>query len=289
MNQEKIGKFIAEMRKEKNMTQVDLANKLGITDRAISKWENGRGMPDLSLIKPLCNELKITINDLLSGEKLNESEYQEKLEENILKTIDYTDKKIIKTKKIFKTIITVISILILSLIIMFIVDINRMNNNLPVLFSTWGYTYTPSIDLNEVEIELAIYRYLEEKNDNQSKHHEIEKWFSSYNTYLLEEKIKDELYNVYTFVLQKNYYKENNQILEESSSAIPYKFIVKRQDDHFTVIESIIPRDGNLYQNDMQQIFPKYIIKDIENIYYDEIFKKLELDIKRQVDLYFHQ
>ena len=104
MNQEKIGKFIAEMRKEKNMTQVDLANKLGITDRAISKWENGRGMPDLSLIKPLCNELKITINDLLSGEKLKESEYQEKLEENILKTIDYTDKKIIKTKKIFKTI-----------------------------------------------------------------------------------------------------------------------------------------------------------------------------------------
>ena len=143
--------------------------------------------------------------------------------------------------------------------------------------------------MNEVEIELAIYRYLEEKNDNQPKHHQIEKWFSSYNTYLLEEKIKDELYNVYTFVLQKNYYKENNQVLEESSSAIPYKFIVQIQDDHFTVIESIIPRDGNLYQNDMQQNFPKYIIKDIENIYYDGTFKKLELDIKRQVDLYFHQ
>lgn len=50
MNQEKIGRFIAELRKEKKMTQIDLANKLGITDRAISKWENGRGMPDLSLL-----------------------------------------------------------------------------------------------------------------------------------------------------------------------------------------------------------------------------------------------
>ena len=68
MNQEKIGRFIAELRKEKNMTQVDLANKLGITDRAVSKWENGRGMPDLSLLLPLCDTLNISVNELLSGE-----------------------------------------------------------------------------------------------------------------------------------------------------------------------------------------------------------------------------
>lgn len=57
MNQEKIGKFILKLRKEKNMTQKELANKIGVTDRAISKWENGRGLPDLSLMKPLCDEL----------------------------------------------------------------------------------------------------------------------------------------------------------------------------------------------------------------------------------------
>ena len=65
MNQEKIGKFISELRKKKNMTQLDLANKLGVTDRAISKWENGRGLPDLSLLKPLCEELNISINESL--------------------------------------------------------------------------------------------------------------------------------------------------------------------------------------------------------------------------------
>ena len=67
MNQEKIGKFILELRKEKNMTQQELADKIGVTDRAISKWENGRGMPDLSLMKPLCDVLGITLNELISG------------------------------------------------------------------------------------------------------------------------------------------------------------------------------------------------------------------------------
>ena len=78
MNQEKIGKFILELRKEKNMTQQELADKIGVTDKAISKWENGRGMPDLSLMKPLCTALGITINDLLSGEKIDKKDYQDK-------------------------------------------------------------------------------------------------------------------------------------------------------------------------------------------------------------------
>lgn len=81
MNQEKIGNFILELRKEKNMTQQELADKIGVTDKAISKWENGRGMPDLSLMKPLCKELGITINELISGERIDKKKYQEKLEE----------------------------------------------------------------------------------------------------------------------------------------------------------------------------------------------------------------
>lgn len=94
MNQEKIGKFIAECRKIKKMTQSDLAEKLGVTDKSVGNWENGRNMPDLSLFKPLCDELGITINDLLSGEKIEQENYQEKFEENIINTIDYSTKKI---------------------------------------------------------------------------------------------------------------------------------------------------------------------------------------------------
>ena len=94
MNQEKIGKFIAERRKKRNMTQFELGQKLGISEKSISNWENGRNMPDLSLLKPLSDELGISLNELLSGEKIKEKDYPEKLEENIIKTIDYTNKKL---------------------------------------------------------------------------------------------------------------------------------------------------------------------------------------------------
>ena len=94
MDFEKIGKFIAKCRKEKNLTQSELAEQLGVSDKTISNWENARCMPDLSLFKPLCEILGISINELLSGERIKKEEYQEKLEENILRTIDYTNQKV---------------------------------------------------------------------------------------------------------------------------------------------------------------------------------------------------
>ena len=93
MNQEKIGKFIAMCRKKKKMTQSELAEMLGVTDKSVGNWENGRNMPDLSLFKPLCDALDITINDLMSGEKISKDKYQEKFEENIVNTINYSNKK----------------------------------------------------------------------------------------------------------------------------------------------------------------------------------------------------
>ena len=71
MNQIKIGRFIAECRKEANLTQMQLAEKLGITDKAISKWERGMAMPDTSIMLELCDILCISVNELLSGEKIN--------------------------------------------------------------------------------------------------------------------------------------------------------------------------------------------------------------------------
>ena len=112
MNQEKIGKFIAECRKKKNLTQQELAEKLSVSDRTVGNWENGRNMPDLSLFKPLCDELDISLNDLMSGEKIQKKEYQEKLEENIINTIDYTNKKIENRNNFIGLILIVFGILI---------------------------------------------------------------------------------------------------------------------------------------------------------------------------------
>ncbi len=84
MDQVKIGKFIAQCRKNKNLTQLQLAEKLNITDRAISKWETGKGIPDSSIMLELCNELGISVNELLSGEVIKVENYNEKAEENLL-------------------------------------------------------------------------------------------------------------------------------------------------------------------------------------------------------------
>ncbi|MBO4907709.1 MAG: helix-turn-helix domain-containing protein [Lachnospiraceae bacterium] len=85
MNQVEIGKFIAGCRKEKGLTQVQLAEKLNITDRAVSKWETGKSMPDSSIMLELCEILGITVNELLSGERIEmNSNYEEKVSENLI-------------------------------------------------------------------------------------------------------------------------------------------------------------------------------------------------------------
>ena len=112
MNQEKIGKFIAQCRKEKKMTQSELAEKLNVTDRSVSNWENGRNMPDLSLFKPICDELGVTINELLSGERLKKEKYQEKFEENMINTIDYSTRKINFVRNNLGIVLVIIGILL---------------------------------------------------------------------------------------------------------------------------------------------------------------------------------
>ena len=92
MNQVKIGKFIAECRKKNGLTQMQLAEKLNITDRAVSKWENGKSLPDSSIMLELCAVLGISVNDLLSGEVVTMNNYDENLEKNLIKMVKEKEK-----------------------------------------------------------------------------------------------------------------------------------------------------------------------------------------------------
>lgn len=135
MNQEKIGKFIANLRKEKNMTQQELAKKLGVTDRAISKWENGRGLPDYSLLQDLCDTLSISINELFFGEKISKEDYKTKVEENMSKLINdnYSEKKKINW-------IIAISVAVVYL-------------SISILFDIWAYSWI-------IWVGYSIYRFI---------------------------------------------------------------------------------------------------------------------------------
>ena len=87
MDQIKIGKFISEKRKEKGLTQMQLAEKLGITDRAVSKWETGKSLPDASIMLELCATLGVTVNDLLCGEEVSMKNYSEEAEKNLIEMV----------------------------------------------------------------------------------------------------------------------------------------------------------------------------------------------------------
>ena len=99
MDQIKIGKFISEKRKERGLTQMQLAEKLGITDRSVSKWETGKSLPDASIMLELCGLLGITVNDLLCGEVVSMENYNEKIEKNLLDMVkqkEEADKRLLK-------------------------------------------------------------------------------------------------------------------------------------------------------------------------------------------------
>ena len=124
MDQVKIGKFLSDERKAKGYTQKQLSELLGISDKTISKWECGNGFPEASLLLPLCNELKITVNELLTGERISQQNYKKKAEENMVNMI--REKEENKQKILLTTMIGVISTITfvtLLLVVCFYTDV----------------------------------------------------------------------------------------------------------------------------------------------------------------------
>jgi len=137
MDQIKIGKFIAVRRKQANLTQAQLAEKLNITDRAVSKWETGKSLPDCSIMLQLCEILKISVNDLLCGEVVTVDAYNKELENNLLEMIrqkQVADKRLL-TLEIF--IGMLVSSVLLALVI--IASYGKMENLLRVLLIVIGF------------------------------------------------------------------------------------------------------------------------------------------------------
>ena len=139
MNQEKIGMFIARCRKEKGLTQSVLGEKLGVSAKAVSKWENGKSMPDISIMKDLCDILGITLNELFAGEKIKEKDIQKKSENNLLNLLKINN--IIKSKK--KTFILVT--LILFILLVFVIG--------KMLLVEYGFIYDDDLKYTQIYIQ----------------------------------------------------------------------------------------------------------------------------------------
>lgn len=118
MDKKKIGKFIVECRTFKNITQKELSEKVNISISKLSKWENGVCLPDVSIMPELCEELGITINELISGERLEDKKYIEKAESNLLylKKLEEKNNLILQRLKVIILVISILSSIIMTLI-----------------------------------------------------------------------------------------------------------------------------------------------------------------------------
>ncbi len=139
MNQQKIGKFIASCRKELHFTQASLAEQLGITDKAVSKWETGKCLPDISIMPELCKILQININELLSGEHLTMNNYQKMAEENLLQLKQQEElfnKKLLHLENIIGIITTIFFLMIVFSMIYSIQEQSAFWKYAVLIFST---------------------------------------------------------------------------------------------------------------------------------------------------------
>lgn len=298
MNQEKIGKFICYLRKENKMTQQELAEKLNVTDRAISNWENGKNMPDLSLFKPICDIFNISINELLSGEKLQENEYQEKLEENIINTVIFEKNKRKVFKKIILSSLSVITFIILFIFgSLFIIDNKRMSNDKPVVFSTWGNkNYWPMYEYKKQDMEKSIKRYFLTKMDKIYTNYNNETFnlvnFVVVHTFLIDIKSDDEiivyLWAIYGSRLDKNY--DDEIINPKGVISSPYKIVLKKTNDGYEILNVYAPNDKTKidYVDSylfIKNYFPKNIFKKVAN--YDKTL--LDQEFYNLIENYVYQ
>ena len=136
MDQVKIGRFIKAIRKEKNLTQREVAERLSISEKTVSKWETGNGLPEVGLMLPLCELLEISVNELLSGERLDEKRYFEKAEQNIMSLIQ--EKTEAKKKLIIAVIVGVITLLA-GLTIVLLAGLLEMKTWLRVLLNVIAF------------------------------------------------------------------------------------------------------------------------------------------------------
>lgn len=136
MDQRRTGQFIAEMRKSQGLTQKELAERLNISDKTVSKWECGNGLPEVALMLPLCDILQINVNELLSGRRLTSSEYKNNAEDNLMKLINEREHA---KRSLWLGIVAVLSTFIPAIVLMMIAGYLQMDDWLRILLIAIGF------------------------------------------------------------------------------------------------------------------------------------------------------
>lgn len=250
MNQEKIGEFLKKLRSEKRLTQQELASKLGVSDKAISKWENGRCLMDIEFLKPLSEIFEVSIVEILSGERINDDDLSLKTNEVVKNTLNYSKDEIRKGK--FK----VISVMLISLIaIMF-----------SLFFIKQSYYYFKYYVDDKYYVEFSNNFYFSEK-------YAVYKKTIPDEEYLILNEIKfrnvASLNNFIEDTEVNNNYSDNYNYIKFNNSAGQTRFIYSYTSSNLDMFKtlSFITENGDEYSANMQQFI-------------------LDNDINNDIDLY---
>ncbi len=263
MNQEKTGKFISKLRKDKKMTQQELAEKMGVSINAVSKWERGLSFPDVSLYKSLCKELDISIEELINGEKDNSEEAKEKA---ILSTVkENSNIRKIYNKK------TLLLIIFFFLIICIIFIYNESKK--------------PKLDMNSTfyyDLVIDYFRDEEFKKNPDSNKKDFNVFFS-YHGFGVER--KGTYRYAYMWLYGQSYYLEEENVLAISSGkSMPFKITFKGKD----IIKVESPKDGKLYEDSVRELFPSIIADQVLSFNNDKNLNKLYNEAASKKSRYYN-
>ena len=278
----KIGSFIAMKRKQLDLTQQQLASRLGVTDRAVSKWENGRGMPDMSLIQPLCRELGITVNEFFCGEPIPDETLKQKTEEGAANTLTYSQSRVTRIRRLLSAALAVIAVLLISGFFFIGLPINNFTTAV-----NWILTDSKQLDgVRAVYVEQAIGDYIVSCGD-ENRHHSNAKTFAAVQLYGITGTSDDPVCTAYAWVLEEQYYMENGNLVQDSGSSIPYLFTLCQSNGTYVVTEARIPRDGSYYVKDIKSMFPKWVQRRVLSVHDDGTVQRLSLKVADKAELYF--
>ena len=263
MNQEKIGKFIAKNRKDKNLTQEALAEKLGISINAVSKWERGISFPDVSLFKKLCSELDISIEELINGEKSKSTESKDKA---IIASLTEKDKVEKKSKKK----IIILSIFILLIITISIIYSNTLKINL----------INESNDLYDRAIDYLRNKEFKSNPDSSKDDFNV---FYSYHSFGIEKKGNYKYMYMWIYS-ESDYLEEKESLAISTGSSTPIKITLKDN----KVINVEYPKDGNEYSSSIYKLFPRTIAKQVLNFDNEKNINKLYNEMSTKKNKYYN-
>lgn len=274
MDQVKIGAFLKELRTEKGLTQLQLAEQLNTTNRSVSRWETGSTLPDISILVELASLYDVDIKEIIDGERKGEN-MDGKLKESLLVVADYSKKTNLKiTKKIVIGLLITFAIILTAVVMIFSSKIKELTPD--------SYPVYPEVVIDSSVTNELLTNYIITKMGNTE---DGEKNFVSIVVYSSEEKSKNKYY-VYTLINESKYSFDNGILTEESGSIYPCRFELKRDNMEYVIVDSEVPRDGSYYNEDINKAFPEYVRERIYN-HNDSAYKDVEDNNLIQAKEYF--